>query len=135
MGFILSWVRNRHSSSWMKLTVVTLHYCFTALTAFNQSSLETQFKQPINKSFLWTLYVQKKNWNPKYSTPKLGLEIQTICKGSYEWCTIARNIWKNSISMPISCNWINIQFVQISFTSFNYINKITYKYILNLNKL
>jgi len=119
----------------MKLSAVALHYCFTSLTTFNQSNLRTQLKQPINTSLLWTMYVQKKNWSPKYSTPKLGLKIQTICRGSYEWCTIARNIWINSINIPISCNWINIQFLQISFTSFNYINKITYKYNLSLSKL
>jgi len=135
MAFIMPWVRNRFSSSLMKPAVVTLHYCFTALTTFNQSSLKTQLKQPIGTSFLWTMYVQKKNRNPKYSTPKLGLEIQTICRGSWEWCTIARNVWKNSINMPISCNWINIQFLKISCTGFNCIKKITYKYILSLSKL
>jgi len=42
---------------------------------------------------------------------------------------------KNSINMPITCNCIKMQHVQISFKNFNYINKITNEYILSLNEL
>ncbi len=37
-----------------------------------------------------------------------------------------KEYFENSINMPITCNWINIQFVQISFTTLNYINKFIY---------
>jgi hypothetical protein len=123
VAFKMFWTRNHCSSSWMRPITTTLHCCFMVSNAFNQSSLETKTASYwvllMNHEYMWG-----KNWNSSYSTPKLG-EIQPMC---IIWMIYnSMNHLKYSIWMPITSNWINLQFVYILFISLDHINKITKK--------
>jgi hypothetical protein len=54
------------------------------------------------------MYMQKKNWNPKYSTPKLGIKKSKPYVWDHMNDAQLQGILQNSISMPIVYNWINI---------------------------